>query len=585
MKRILSLVLFLSVAAAAHATTWYIRADGGDLTQCDGHTDAAYVAGMTTKACGLNDYRLLAYPGGGNYVLAGAWKIAGGDTIRIHAGHYRLGYNGPNAGDHDGLANAGDPYASAMPPIPSGTAANPTKIIGDDEATTQLYGGYGAGDVIDLSTSSFVEISNLELTDHAQCTRIGAGFTAPVVGCKSDYPLDDYAGSGIVTGQGTHDVKLSYINIHGFVTDGIRGPIGGLVTMDHVRIAFNASAGRDFDDGYGTPSINGSLVASYLTVEGNGCNEEYPIVHTGFPAFSCFDQSSGGYGDGIGTPNTPLNFSCDHCIFRYNTQDGPDFDHTSGSTYKMTNSASYGNMGQQWKMGAMKSMFFQNNTTVHNCQRMLKPIAGNSTFMKYLSNTCRAAGDGFALGISDDSTYVITNNSIAGYGATTYDILCSGTCSKPVITFQNNLSIGYTQPIAQGQTPGFVYTELGYSPFVANDHNVTFQMRTCPAGGVCTDPHVANEPTDAQVQADETVLDNIDFHLTSASTNAKGQGTNGADIGAYGVASVVTPPPPGGGTTTPPPSGGGTVPPPSPFSISINITCTPNGTTYKCATK
>jgi hypothetical protein len=548
-------------------TTWYIRADGGNRAHCTGTTDAAYVAGGTLpEACGFNDYRLLAFPGPGGYVIVGTWLVKGGDTIRIHAGQYRVGYNGPNAADHDGLAIAGNPFTSALPPIPSGTATNPTKIIGDGSATTQLYGGYGAGNVISLSGSSFVQISGLELTDHGQCTRVGGGYTAPVVGCSSSVPIADYAGTGIGTDVGTHDITLTDLNIHGFTSDGIRGAVGGLITVDHVRIAFNGDAGWDFDNGSGTQSVNNSTItASYLTIEGNGCNEEYPIVHTGFPAFSCFDQSSAGYGDGVGTPATPLNLTCDHCTFAYNTQDGLDLLHTSGSVVKVTNSTSYGNMGQQWKLGPMAQVDFEYNTWVHNCKRMAFPIAGNSTYDKYLSNFCRAAGDGFAMAISDASQITIANNSYAGYGNTTYDISCGGTCTKPVITFQNNLHIGYTAPASiGGQKPAVFYYSMTYTtPFVANDHNIDYNMRTLPAGGVGTDPMIANEPTDKQVTTDETVLDNIDFDLTAGSTSAYGSGVGGLNIGALGMPIV---------TSTPPGAASG-----------FTLVCQPNGSSFTCS--
>lgn len=564
MKRyFIAAMFFVSFSCVAHATTWYIRADGGNRAQCTGTTDAAYPGTGTAQACGFNDYRLLAFPGAGGYVTSGTWIVQGGDTIRIHAGQYRLGYNGPNSGDHQGLAVAGNPFASAMPPIPSGTADNPTRIIGAGSTLTQLYGGHGAGSLISLTGAAFVQISGLELTDHSQCTRIGGGYAAPVVSCGTNYPLtDDWAANGITTDTGTHDVTLSDLNIHGFTGDGIRGAVGGLITMSHVHLGFNGSADWDFDDGTPahTPSINNSsIVADHLVVEGAGCNEEYPIVHAGFPAASCFDQSSGGYGDGIGTPGTPLNFTCDQCIFRYNTQDGPDLLHTSGSVYKVTNSQSYGNMGQQWKLGPMKQVTFQNNTTVHNCQRMSKPIAGNSAYLKYLSNFCRAGGDGIAMVINDSSVYTITNNSYAGYGATSYDISCSTNCTKPVITYENNLNIGYTQPTKGGQKPGVFYYEMPYSPFLAQDHNIFYQMRSCPAGGVCTDPIIANEPTDAQVTADETVLDNIDFHLTPTSSNAKAQGMSGVDIGALSVPVI------------------------SGFTITLN--CTGSGAAISCTTK
>ncbi len=289
-----------------------------------------------------------------------------------------MGYKGPNAKDYWGNCQ-GDPYSCSMPPLPSGTTGHPTRLLGENYQScnkkTQLFGGYALGAIINLQGSKNVEVECLELTDHGQCTRTGAGFPTSE-GCHSDYPLSDYAGAGIVTDAATAGVVLRNLDIHGLTSRGIIGAIGGEVTGDHVRIAFNGMAGWDFDDGRSTKSAPGAMVhVPYLTVEWNGCNEEYPITHA-IPAFSCFDQDSGGYGDGVGTPGTPLNFTCDHCTFRYNTQDGLDLLHVGGSLISVTNSEAYGNMGQQWKMGAMRSVLFQNNVTVHNCRRMSAAMSG-----------------------------------------------------------------------------------------------------------------------------------------------------------------------------------------------------------------
>jgi hypothetical protein len=579
MKRILSILFMFAIGVPAYATTWFIRTDGGTPAQCSGQVDAAYSATVTNKACAFGDARYLAFTG--TYTVKPVMLVQGGDTVKVGAGQFRLGYNGPQATDHDGLAIAGNPFSSPLPAIPSGTAAVPTKIIGAGSTLTQLYGGYGAGAIINLSGSSFVQISGLEITDHGSCTRVGAGYGADVVPCSSSFPLSDYAAVGISTDVNTHDITLSDLNIHGLTADGIRGPIGGLVTVDHVRLGFNGSAGWDFDDGSGTKSVNNpSVVASYLTVEGSGCNEEYPLVHA-FPAQSCFDQGMGGYGDGIATPNTPLNFTCDHCTVRYNTQDGLDLLHTSGSVTKVANSTSYGNEGQQWKLGAMAVVDFENNTWVHSCNRMSATLGGNSTYFKYLNTFCRAAGDGFGLNVMEGGSYTLRNNSYAGYGSTTYDISCSGTCVTPNIVFENNLHVGYKNP-ADGQYPGVFYYEPGMlaNPFKSNTNNIYFQMRTVPAGGVATDPRIKGEPA----WVNEASLDTVDFALTAASVNAVGQGTNGTDIGATGIASVATGPPNNGGTVTPPP------PPPvtTPTTMTISLptlVCTLNGSQYVCVPK
>lgn len=532
---------------SAKGQTWFVRQDGGDQTQCTGNADAAYPGKGSGRPCALkHPYYLFT----SDRYNDKRWIVHGGDTILIRGGPYRMGYKGPNPKDYWGNC-PGDPYGCSIPPLPSGTVERPTRLLGENyrrcEKETQLYGGFALAGIISLRGSQNVDIECLELTDHSQCSRVGTGYPA-ADRCRTDPPLSDFAGAGIVTNADTASVTLKNLDIHGFTSRGIIGPIGGDIAVDHVRIAFNGAAGWDFDDGKGTKSAVGATVrASFLTVEWNGCNEEYPIVHA-TPAYSCFDQDHAGYGDGVGTPNTPLGFTCDHCVFRYNTQDGLDLLHAFGGAVAIRNSAAYGNMGQQWKIGAMKSFVFQNNITVHNCRRMSADFPGApSGYNKYLSLFCRAGGDGIALAVNDEGTYIFENNSFAGYGSTSYDISCSGVCTKGVITFQNNLHVGYRDP-HDGQRPGVFYLSgLPRNPFAARDHNIYYNMRTCPSGTAerCLDPKIANSPE----WNGEASLDKIDFHLTKGSP-ALGTGilipaleedfdgikrlpTNSSDIGAF----------------------------------------------------
>jgi len=501
--------------------TWYIRADGGDRKQCTGKADAPYKGNGINQPCAFNHpYHLFT---NSEYNNKG-WVVEGGDTIIVRGGPYRMGYKGPNPKDYWGNC-PGDPFGCTMPPIPSGSSDHPTRFLGENYQNcgkkTQLFGGYGLGVIINLGGSDHVDVECLELTDHAQCSRVGGGLSKSD-SCSSSYPLSDYAAAGIATNYQTSNVVLKNLDIHGFTSRGIIGAIGGDVTADHVRIAFNAAAGWDFDDGRGSKSAANAFVhASYLTVEWNGCNEEYPITHA-VPAYNCFDQDSAGYGDGIGTPDTPLSFTCDHCIFRYNTQDGFDLLHVSGSIISVTNSMAYGNMGQQWKMGSMHSVVFQNDVTVHNCRRLSAPMNGApDEYHKHLSLFCRAAGDGIAFSVNDNGTYIFQNNSFAGYGATSYDIFCSGSCTKPNIVFQNNLNVGYKDTV-DGEKAAIFYTQgLPRNPFIARDHNIYYNMRSCPTGLTehCIDPKIAYLP----FWNGEASLDNINFHL-KADSPARGAG-------------------------------------------------------------
>jgi hypothetical protein len=507
--------------AVGQTQNWFVREDGGDRNQCTGKSDSPYRGKGGGQPCAFrHPYYLFT----SDRYNDKSWLVRGGDTVIIRGGPYRMGYKGPNAKDYWGNC-PGDPYNCSMPPVPSGTSEHPTRLLGERyqkcDKKTQLYGGYALGGILSVRGSKNVDIECLELTDHSQCTRFGTGFSA-ADRCRTDYPLSDFAGAGIVTNAETASITLKNLDIHGLTSRGIIGAIGGEITADHVRIAFNGGAGWDFDDGKGTKSTPEAMVrASYLTVEWNGCNEEYPIVHP-LPAYSCFDQDHAGYGDGVGTPNTPLGFTCDHCVLRYNTQDGLDLLHANGGVVVIRNSSAYGNMGQQWKIGAMKNVVFQNNVTIHNCRRLSADFPGAPNgYNKYLSLFCRAGGDGIAVALNDMGTYVFLNNSFAGYGATSYDFSCSGTCTKSVITFQNNLHVGYRDPNG-GQRPGVFYVSgLPQSPFTHRDHNIYYNMRTCPSGETerCVDPKIVNLPE----WNGEASLDNIDFHLKVGSP-AEGTG-------------------------------------------------------------
>ena len=507
-----------TAVAAQH--TWYIRQDGGDRKQCTGMVDSPYSGHGNSQPCAFkHPYYLFTNDTYNNK----GWIISGGDTVIFRGGPYRMGYKGPNPHDMWGSC-PGDPFGCSMPPIPSGTASQPTRFLGEHYSScqqkTQLFGGYGLGVILPLQGSKNVDVECLDLTDHGQCSRVGSSQPASEV-CSSTYPLSDYAGNAIETSETTANVLLKNLNIHGFTSRGIIGAIGGLLTVDHVRIAFNGGAGWDFDNGSGTASASdAALHASYLTVEWNGCNEEYPLAHS-VPAFSCLDQDNGGYGDGVGTPDTPLNFSCDHCTFRYNTQDGLDLLHVNAGKISVTNSTAYGNMGQQWKFGPVGRLVFQNNTTIHNCRRLSAPFSvAPQNYNRYLSLFCRAAGDGVAMSVTDQGTYTLQNNSYAGYGATSYDIVCSGHCASASIVFENNLNVGYEDPKNQ-ELPAVFYAEkaLWLTLFRGTSHNIFYNMRTCPKGWTesCVNPGIVNLPK----WTGEASLDAIDFHLMKGSPARK----------------------------------------------------------------
>jgi hypothetical protein len=352
--------------------------------------------------------------------------------------------------------------------------------------------------------------------------------------CNTQYPLDDYATIGIATNTSTHDILLEDMYIHGFTSRGINGPIGGTINATRVDIAYNGAAGWDFDDGNATPNINGVINLSYVIIEWNGCNQAYP----GTGAVSCYSQSTGGYGDGIGTPaGTCLSATVDHSIFRYNTQDGFDMLHndTGNCTMSITNSLSYGNNGQQFKWGpADNPVTFTNNLALGNCFRLSQPMPGQpSTYNSNLSDFCRAQ-DTIVPNLRPGGTLVMSNNTIVTYAPTVIDFECSTSdCSTASFTFENNIVVGYDNPSTYndgGQVggPGAFYFGAPVNSIRRNNiyyglgHNFTCPTNYAQDGGAgtseqCINPLLIGQPTGNGANFVESELDNFNFDITPGS--------------------------------------------------------------------
>ncbi|WP_158943832.1 putative Ig domain-containing protein [Granulicella sp. S190] len=521
-------------------TTWYIRGDGGTrysskvpTGQCDGKADVGYPGSGTDQHCAFNDYRFL-YDDQSYHSFA--WVIAGGDTVIIRNGPYRVGYNQGTSSSDVWCNGTGDPYDCMNPVIPSGTATQPTRILGENYASctqanmTQLYGGHAVWADIDLRGAKYVTIQCLNLTRHSQCIIYGS--PASPGDCSNNYPIDDYAVQGLVTNTSTHDVTLTDMWIHGFPSRGILGPIGGTINATRVDIAYNGGAGWDFDDGQQTPNINGVINLSYVTVEWNGCNQAYP----GTGAVSCYSQSTGGYGDGIGTPaGTCLTAHVDHSTFRYNTQDGYDMLHndTGSCSMSITDSTAYGNNGAQFKWGPNDNpMVFTNNTVLGNCLRLSQPMTGQpSTYNKNLEDFCRA-NNTIAIGFRDGGTTTVENNTIVSYAPVTVDASCwgtgtdaqgTGTCNNSNFIFKNNIVMGYDNSATydlggQAGGPAAIYFDepIGH---VTRTNNLFYGIGhnfACPTGfsnELCADPLFTSQPTFTS----ESSLDNFNFQLTTGS--------------------------------------------------------------------
>ena len=565
-------------------TTWFIRPDGGTradanqpLGQCDGKANAPYPGTGVNQPCAFNDFRYMwddqSYDGDTS------WVMQGGDTVIIEgcasnsnqitpsSPDCRIGWDsntGAGAGGTWCYYNPNAPYGCYNPTIPPGTPAQPTRILGQNyancstgsstnrSALTQIFGGFGVQYVLNLAGAVNVEVECLEITAHNEAvpgtsgTCMTHGSPSYPTGCNTGNPgLSDFSQNGILTNNKTSNVLLQDVYIHGHTSSGLQGPIGGAINMTRVFIGFNGFAGWNFDDGNDTPDAPGSSInASYVTMEGNGCNEQYPIVNSAFPAESCYDSDSGGFGDSWSGQDTVLSsFVCNHCEQIYNTKDGFIGPHTFMNTLLIENSESIGNMGQQWKWGtnpnAGATTTFVNNITIGNCNRMSEQLPGAAqSFAEssgnpgaYLSLFCRAAGAVFSFDSVPDSTTLFAFNTVVSYSPTIFDQNCpaSGTCGGTAYNYEDNIFLGYMNDdptyasLSNGQLPGLYYF-TDSTDTVSASNNIEFGIRegdTCGGTIICSSPLLVGQPANPMMS--ETALDNFDFY-PSATSPALGTG-------------------------------------------------------------
>ena len=526
-----------SPQTATSNTTWYVRTDGGtrytaarisngQSGQCDGQGDAAYPGTGTNQHCAFSDVRYLWTDGTYNNM---AWVGQGGDTYIIRGSiadgvSYRIGWqNNSNAYDpatDNYWGIAGNPYGSGMPAPPSGTAAVHTRILGGNygschtqTARTQLHGGYGVSQVIDLTGTSYVEMQCLDVTDFSACGRSAQTFT-----CNTNIgSLDDYASIGVNQTNTTTNLTISDMRIHGTAGSGLYGPNGNGNTYSYIEIIGNAASGWNADNG--TTGI-GSALFQHYNISWNGCAEEYPIVDA-LPYADCTDDNSGGYGDGFGTATltatVPWNISFDQGLVSYNTQDGLDALHLTGvgSSMTITRTLSYGNMGQQIKIGGQSGTAI-NNLIVTNCNALRMSIPGTpSGYNTKLSDFCRAADTGIFMATQDGATVHFDSNTVYSASATTVEIGCGGTCQAgtDLIDFRDNIILGFLNNTANGYVGGGTndYANPIYlgsdNPFTdvgsVFDHNDIYHGKstwTCPSTSYlhetndqCTDPGLTDE--------------------------------------------------------------------------------------------
>jgi hypothetical protein len=451
---------------ASPGLIYYVRLDGGSRTQCNGRVDAPYPGSGTGQPCAW-DHPFRALPPGG------AAQIAGGDTLIVAAGEYKMGYGAPGASNCD---QAGS-FDCHMPPIPSGPdSAHPTRILGADwdngcHNPPQLWGSERPWFILNLTDASNLQISCFEITDHSGCVEDHTGGLA----CQREHPpYGDWASYGLYAEDSTN-VFLSHLNIHGLASGGVHAGRLSDWTVEDVRIAGNGWVGWDGDlwDNKGDAN-SGKLTFSHWLVEWNGCGETYP----GGQPTGCWGQEAGGYGDGVGTGKTGGIWIIEDSAFLHNTSDGLDLlYHTLGGSVRLNRVHAEGNAGNQVKITGQT--WISNSLLVGNCA-----FFKGQPFTYWVDN-CRALGNTLSLALRGEEQISILNSTFYGQGdglvaAEPHEgFRCNGSES---ISARNSLFLGDKDYFDPGDLTFLFYQEGCANLKLQSDFNLIHKAKNVNCG-------------------------------------------------------------------------------------------------------
>jgi hypothetical protein len=429
----------LAQAAMAAPATYYVRPDGGSAAQCDGRRDAPYRGG-TDRACAWR-HPFEALPPGGPA------RIAGGDTLVIGAGSYRMGRGAP--GSHAlSKCSADWPWDCHLAPLPGGPSpARPTRLVGAGfdrgcRAPPRLWGSDHASTVLDLSGSSNVEIACLDISDHSSCIEFHNAASRQQRCERERAPYGAWASVGLTAADATA-VRLRDVTIHGMAHDGIRAGRLRDWTLERVRLLGNGWSGWSGDFGGGASADSGRMRFRDVELAWNGCVERYPDrAH-----FACWGQEEGGYGDGLGTGATGGEWLFDHVHAHHNAQDGIDLLHADPAAHVVFRHVrAEANAGNQIKAAGIVSV---TDSDISGDCRSLAASGGLPA-----ADLCRAEGDSVALALSAAGATRIAGNRIDSEGDCLIGLECpSGHCAGAEVVVDDNRLRGTAPPAQKAACP------------------------------------------------------------------------------------------------------------------------------------
>ncbi len=483
------LILILNLTLA-EATTYYVRPQGGTRAQCTGTTDANYPGSGTGKPCAFNNPMWLLGVVSSKSLPS---LMKGGDTLFIHSGSYKIGYDTQFTPSYCGQASAFD---CRPRPIPSGSFQARTKILGETSlgkctAPPELWGTERVATVLDMNGSSYVDISCLEITDHSSCRQGGPAsnrcFSGP------SFPKGPWGQTGIVA-TASQNVTLTDVNIHGLASYGLW--TGRLTNWQMLRVKINGQgqAGWHGERIPGNSSNSGTIILKNSEVRWNGCAENYPIG-TSPVVGSCCSQNQGCYSDGIGMADSGGNYIIEDSNISFNAEDGVDLLHVTlnpPTSIIVRRNRVEGNAGNGIKTGAT-NVRIENNILISGCSY----LEDASFVAPGWSNSCRAGGENIGIDVQANSHHKIYNNTMIQTVATknmtiagkVQGAVCNGTED---IVWSNNITMGgrYSQYNDVQDCAGWS------SASIKSDHNLVYHAYSgcLPAGSgnICSDPQFVN---------------------------------------------------------------------------------------------
>ena len=488
-------------SSTCFAESYHVRSDGGSLSQCNGLANKAYPGNGKKQDCAWS-HPFLALPPGETP------KIKAGDTLNIGSGDYRMGYGAPGTGN----CSKDYPWDCFMAAIPSGKdASHPTRIIGEmaDKQCTNppvLWGTERSSMIINLKSSSHVELSCLDITDRDNCIEFYNPGNMPcedcVKACKRDqYPFGNWADTGIYA-EDSNNVTLDHLRIHGLSSQGIHAGRLSNWEINNTQILANGMVGWDGDLA-GPSSNSGTFTFRNSEIAWNGCPEDWQTGKV-IPG-SCWGQEAGGYGDGIGLATSGGTWRFYQVEVHHNSSDGIDLLYLDDTAkVEVSGLKAYSNAGNQLKISG--SAEIENSVLISDCASMKSPLMKEG-------DLCRAQGNTLSISLFANSQVHLSHNTLTGEGDCLMIASCKEeSCGSPEkIQVENSIFVGHKDWRAGDQTCLYWYGDgLLTDPFTLSHSLVKdVKNKACPGENMlCNEePGLVNDS-----------MDSFDGHLRSGSS-------------------------------------------------------------------